>query len=391
MPADPWLLHGRARQAGSGASSLVEQAGSIFAFCATASNSTVAAILLIRNEMALESAQPMNPADAGAVPRQVGMVVIGRNEGARLVRCLQSCALEGGPIVYVDSGSTDGSPEAARALGAHVLALDMTIPFTAARARNEGFAALAGLHPRIDRIQFLDGDCELVSGWIAAASGFLDAHPEVAAACGRRVERFPEASIYNRLCDIEWNTPIGQARAFGGDVLIRANALTAVRGYRADLIAGEEPELCVRLRAAGWMIWRLQQDMTWHDAAMTRWTQWWRRNVRAGHAFAEGAWLHGAAPERHFVGETRRALLWGAALPLALLVATLARPALAWLWLVYPLQWARVALRLRGQGRPLPWTQSAFFLQGRFAEAAGALRFWWGRTMERRSALIEYK
>ena len=334
---------------------------------------------------------PLNEPDAPTRDVDIGLVVIGRNEGARLVRCLEACAREGGPVVYVDSGSTDGSPDAARRLGATVVALDMAIPFTAARARNEGFATLMRLHPGLARVQFLDGDCELASGWVATASTFLDAHPGIAAVCGRRLERFPDASLYNRLCDIEWNTPVGEARAFGGDVLIRAQALAAIGGYRDDLIAGEEPELCVRLRGAGWKIWRLEHDMTWHDAGMTRWTQWWRRNVRSGHAFAEGAFLHGAPPERHFVAETRRAMLWGALLPVALLLATLAWWPLAWLWLAYPLQWLRVALRLRAAGQPIPWTQSAFFLQGRFAEAAGALRFWWGRTMERRSAIIEYK
>ena len=330
---------------------------------------------------------------AGAPSRDagVGMVVIGRNEGARLLRCLAACAREGGPVVYVDSGSTDGSPPAARGLGVAVVALDMSVPFTAARARNAGFAALMRLHPGTARVQFIDGDCELAAGWLAAAGAFLDEHPEIAAVCGRRLERFPDASVYNRLCDAEWNTPVGAARACGGDVLIRARALAAAGGYRDGLIAGEEPELCVRLRAAGWTIWRLGHDMTWHDAAITRWTQWWRRNVRSGHAFAEGAALHGAPPERHFVAQTRRAVVWGGLLPVALLAASFAWWPLAGLWLVYPLQWLRVALNLRRAGQPIPWTQSAFFLLGRFAEALGALRFWWGRTTEHRRTLIEYK
>jgi len=331
------------------------------------------------------------PADPSTDRPALGMVVIGRNEGQRLVRCLQSCVREGAPVVYVDSGSTDGSPAAARGLGAAVLALDMQRPFTAARARNEGLQELMRLHPATEWVQFLDGDCELVPGWVAAAGAFLAGRDDVVAVCGRRVERHPEASIYNRLCDIEWNTPTGQASAFGGDVLIRARPLLAAGGYRDGLIAGEEPELCVRLRAGGWRIWRLGVDMTWHDAAMTHWKQWWKRSVRAGHAFAEGAWLHGAPPERHFVGETRRALLWGAALPLLLLGAALAWPPALLLFLVYPLQWLRVGLNLRRQGRPIPWTLSAFYLQGRFAEAAGALRFWWGHLLRRRSALIEYK
>ena len=330
------------------------------------------------------------PASLGGDASDCAIVIIGRNEGERLRRCLDSC-VGAGLRVYVDSNSTDGSRELARARGVETVELDLSRGFTAARARNAGFARLRERRPDLETVMFVDGDCEIAPDWIPAALALLRSRPDVVAVCGRRRERFPQASVYNRLCDIEWNTPVGEARAFGGDVVVRASALAAAGGYRDDLIAGEEPELCVRLRAAGGKIWRLEQDMTWHDAGMTRWLQWWRRNVRSGHAFAEGAALHGAAPERHFVAETRRALLWGAALPVALLLATLAWWPLGWLWLVYPLQWVRVALKLRRAGQPIPWTQSAFFLQGRFAEARGALRFWWGRMTERRSAIIEYK
>lgn len=322
----------------------------------------------------------------------VGLVVIGRNEGARLVTCLESCVrASAAAIVYVDSGSTDGSVDVARRFGATVIALDMARAFTAARARNEGFAALRQLHPDIERVQFVDGDCEFAADWIAIASAFLDAQPGVVAVCGRRIERFPGASMYNRLCDIEWNTPVGEASAFGGDVLIRTQPLAAVGGYRGELIAGEEPELCVRLRAAGWKVWRLDAEMTWHDAAMTRWSQWWRRNLRSGHAFAEGAWLHGSPPERHFVAQTRRAVLWGGAIPLLILGASVAKPELAVVLAIYPLQWLRVGLKLKRQGQVLPWTQSAYFLLGRFAEAEGVARFWVARALRRRSAIIEYK
>ena len=72
----------------------------------------------------------------------IGVVVIGRNEGQRLERCLRSLAQGADKVMYVDSGSTDGSLQLAANLGVEVLALDMSTPFTAARARNEGFAAL---------------------------------------------------------------------------------------------------------------------------------------------------------------------------------------------------------------------------------------------------------
>jgi len=133
--------------------------------------------------------------------------------------------------------------------------------------------------------------------------------------CGRRRERHPEASIYNRLCDFEWDTPIGQADACGGDALMRVEAVKAVGGYDDSLIAGEEPDLCLRMRRLDWRVLRIDAEMTVHDAALTRFGQWWKRNVRAGHAYAEGAALHGRRAERHWVRETRSNWFWGACVP----------------------------------------------------------------------------
>jgi len=124
---------------------------------------------------------------------------------------------------------------------------------------------------------------------------------------------------------------------------------------------------------------------------MTRFGQWWKRNVRSGHAFAEGASLHGAPPERHFVAETRRAVLWGAVLPVAILLAGLAQPWLLLLLLVYPLQWVRIGRRMAHGGLPVPWSYAAFLLLGRFPEAQGVFKLWLSQLVGRRSALIEYK
>ena len=308
----------------------------------------------------------------------IGAVVIGRNEGARLERSLQALAGQVAQIVYVDSGSTDGSVAAARGLGAEVVELDMKHPFTAARARNAGVAALS---EEITLVQFLDGDCILRDGWLAAAEAHLNAHPQLAVVCGRRREEHPETSIYNSLVDAEWDTPPGEARACGGDALMRLEALRAVGGYRAEMIAGEEPELCQRLRRAGWQIWRLDAEMTWHDAQITRFSQWWRRSLRAGHAFAEGAALHGAGPDRHWVAETRRAVLWGALLPAVILLLALLTPwAAVGLMLLYPLQ----LLRLIWRGGAA-W--GFFTLLGKFPEALGVLKY----HMRRDGRIIEYR
>lgn len=312
----------------------------------------------------------------------VDAVVIGRNEGARLIACLDSLAGRVRRLVYVDSGSADGSVAAAKARGAEVVALDMTQPFTAARARNAGLARLANDPP--DFVQFVDGDCELRPDWIATAAAFLRDHPDVVVACGRRRERFPETSVWNRLCDREWNTPVGEAGACGGDALMRHAAVAAVGGYDPSLIAGEEPDLCLRLRRAGGRIWRLEAEMTLHDAAMTRFGQWWRRTRRAGHAFAEGAWRHRAGPEGHWRQETRRALIWGAGVPLAALLAGLWHPA-GWLILgLWPAQVVRLAPRMG--------LEAAFFtVLGKLPEAQGVISYHLGRLTGKRRGLIEYK
>jgi GT2 family glycosyltransferase len=320
-----------------------------------------------------------------------GFVVIGRNEGDRLKRCLTSIPMDA-TTVYVDSGSTDGSVEWAKQRGIDVVELDTThLGFTAARARNSGFRRLKQLAPSLIYVQFIDGDCELIREWPRQAVAFLESDTNVCAVFGRRRERYPSKSIYNQLCDIEWDVPIGQLKAFGGDVMIRAEALDTVGGYRDDLIAGEEPELGIRLRARGWQIWRLDAEMTIHDAAITRLGQWWRRHVRSGYAFAEGAFIHGAAPERHWVWETRRALAWGLVLPLISCVTSIRFwPWGLAIWLIYPLQCLRLFLR-----SPHPLRQrvfiSIFSVLGRFPEAQGYLKFSLQRISKRPAQVIEYK
>lgn len=321
---------------------------------------------------------------------RVAVIVIGRNEGARLEACLASIPGHIAGLVYVDSGSVDGSVAAARAAGARVVALDPGRPFTAARARNEGVAELdaAGLTP--DYLQFVDGDCRLDPDWLTTATEFLDTTPEAAVVCGRRRERYPEASVYNRLCDREWNTPVGQARACGGDALMRRAAFVTAGGFRESLIAGEEPELCLRLRAAGWQIWRIDAEMTLHDAAMTRFGQWWKRMRRGGFAAAEGMALHGRAPERHGVAQTRRAFFWGLVLPVGAALGSLATPWLLAILLAYPAQILRLAMRQGG--RRGDWEEAVFLTLGKLPEMMGALEYAslrWRNTA--RGALIEYK
>lgn len=319
-----------------------------------------------------------------------GIVVIGRNEGDRLVRCLASIGTEA-RVVYVDSGSTDNSVAAARAAGAVVVPLDMGVPFTAARARNAGRAAL-GTGPAF--VQFVDGDCQVQPGWMDRARAALIADDGLAAVFGRRQEIAPRASRYNWLCDVEWTVRPGPARFFGGDVMLRAAALDAAGGYPSDMIAGEEPDLAIRLRDRGWRIECLDAPMTLHDAAISRLGQWWRRAERSGHAYAELAARHAGSPLHDYDRRLLSVALWGAAVPVAALLALLmARPVAALLILALPVaQGLRLALRER---RHRPWGDAAtlalFLMLAKPAQAIGAARYWLGRVRGRGSRIIEYK
>lgn len=326
--------------------------------------------------------------------QDIGLVVIGRNEGQRLDVCLLSVHGDGVPVVYVDSGSTDGSVDRARGLGAHVVELDMSMPFTAARARNEGFARLMQVHPSVRYVQFVDGDCEMCAGWLERGARALDELPQAAIVAGRVRERHRDLTVYNRLCDMEWDTAPGIVNECGGIHMVRAHVFQQAGGFNASLIAGEEPELCVRLRRDGWQIVRIGTDMALHDAAMTRFGQWWKRSVRSGYAYAEAMAMHGRSPQRHGVRESLR-IWWWTLVPASLVVVTwfwLGPWALLWL-LGYDYLAAKILLRRRRHGNT--WADASlyavFHVLVKFPQLLGQLRYWAGRLSGRRSSLIEYK
>lgn len=329
----------------------------------------------------------------------VGVVVIGRNEGERLRRCLGS--LKGSGItrlVYVDSGSTDGSVALARSMRFEVHELDTSAGFTMARGRNAGFAALLERYPDLRYVQFVDGDCEVEAGWIEKGRACLDAQPQVGAVAGRRRERHPEASVYNLLADIEWDQPVGLVKATGGDVMMRVEAFREGGGFNGAMIAGEEAEMFIRVRARGWRVCRLGESMTLHDAAMTRLGQWWRRTRRTGHAYAEGFALHGGAPEFHNRREVLRTLLWAGLMPLLFMVsAGLGFLVSAWWWLLaagavllHVVMFVKIGLGCRDdRGRP-QWWYAWFILLGRYPELLGILTYVVNRVRGKTTPLIEY-
>jgi GT2 family glycosyltransferase len=265
--------------------------------------------------------------------------------------------------------------------------LDLSIPFTAARARNAGFAAL---DPVPEFVQFIDGDCVLEQGWISAGIAALDQNEDMGIVTGWRSELYPDASVYNGLTDFEWHRPAGDIDVCGGDMIVRSKAFLAVKGFNPGIIAGEDEEFCIRVGKAGWRVHRLPVKMTRHDADMMRFSQWWQRAVRAGHAYAQVSTLH---PE--YSRRTRlRILVFGAALPLIGLFGLIFAP---WLlvpvFLLYLWSYVRTVRGLQSQGLASDKSrhQSVFLSLSKLPNLFGMLTYYWRRLFRRDMVLIEYK
>jgi GT2 family glycosyltransferase len=320
--------------------------------------------------------------------KKIGVVIIGRNEGQRLIDCINSIPANINQVVYVDSDSSDNSVAEAKSRNCIVHSLDLSIPFTAGRARNEGFEALIKKYPHIEFVQFVDGDCNIDSNWLDNAQEHLQNHENIAIVCGRRKEKHPKATIYNQLCDIEWDTPVGIAKSSGGDFMIKRVAFEKVSGFTPTVIAGEEPELCFRLRKHGYQIERLDLPMTYHDANMTSFSQWWKRAIRGGHAYAEGYSRHGHSEEKFNKRQTLSALIWFSILPLSLPLALINKYAL-FLLLLYPLQIMR--LSFRNKSIPSGFWYSFFLVVGKVPESIGIMKYYFRKLLKRDFQIIEYK
>lgn len=331
----------------------------------------------------------------------IGVVVIGRNEGERLRRCLESVSGMDVQVVYVDSGSTDNSVAMAKALDVDVIDLDMTIPFCAARARNAGYERLKKCHSQLRYVQFIDGDCEIISDWLTEAVAVLDSRPELAIVTGRLHERFPEASIYNRLGDLEWNCAgVGEVDAVGGIFMIRCEAFDSIGGFNPTVPAGEEPELCQRLIRQKWRIQRLDRNMAFHDLAMSRFGQWWRRTIRFGYGSMDVAARFGLPRFRRDNLRAHWWMLWLVTMLISVLLAVAVPPLrgscilltliLLGLWLA---QLCRITYRTLMKGQPfdLAAAYALFISIGFLPQMAGHLMYWNDRLRKRYYRLIEYK
>ncbi len=326
----------------------------------------------------------------------LAFVVIGRNEGDRLktgLLAIQSLCPQA-PIVYVDSGSDDDSVTFASSLKILIVELDMSVPFTAARARNAGFEKLMQTHQELSYVQFMDGDCELLSGWVDVAITELEKNEKIGIVSGRRTERFPETSIYNELIDIEWNTPIGETLAVLGDMCVKVEVFQKIDGFDETIIAAEDDDFCLRAKNAGYKTYRLDAAMSMHDANIKHIFQWYQRAKRGGHGYANIYHLYGQAPLKYFQRQIKSVLFWGFLIPLVFLICLFFAPWMAVLILcIYVAFIAKTVLRRWMGGTPFKTSMyyGILIFTGKIPEFMGVVQYCKNHLLSRKHQLIEYK
>ena len=326
----------------------------------------------------------------------IGLVVIGRNEGKRLPLCFDSLKDLTCQKIYVDSGSTDNSIEIAQSNQIDIIELDPNQPFSAARARNEGFERLIELNPELEFVQFIDGDCTLLPDWLTTGRSALLENPKRAAVIGHLTERNKDGSPYNRLCALEWKSSLGDLTdygALGGISLIRVSVLKELGGFNPQVIAGEDSEFGVRMGLAGYVITKIDCDMATHDANILQFSQWWKRAVRGGHAIGQRAYLNGQSDHKDCVKERNSTLFWALLIPALILLLLLPTQgySLALGCIYFYLCYRVMNFRLtQGDSSQDAWFYTKFLLLTKFANMVGLVKFY-VNNLSKQYHIIEYK
>jgi glycosyltransferase involved in cell wall biosynthesis len=200
---------------------------------------------------------------------ELSVILISRNQEWNIARLVESVLRETAPlpsteIVLVDSASTDRTTEIAARYPITVLRLRPNQRLTAAAGRYVGYKRTTG-----NLVLFLDGDMELCQGWLEQAIAVMQSRSEVGVVCGRLIHRpvapikpadeppeFPNADVAG--CD--------DVRA-GGAAMYRRSVMEQVGTWNPYLYSDEEPEICLRIRYAGYRILRLARPIVFHYSA----------------------------------------------------------------------------------------------------------------------------
>ncbi len=236
----------------------------------------------------------------------VDFVIIGLNSEKYLGECIKSCLevtkeYNVAKIIYVDGGSDDNSINIADELGVTTIIYEGSYPSPGIQ-RNIGFKASKNKY-----IMFLDSDTIVNKEFVVKALDILKNGIGVGGVFGRRIEKYPTKNFYHVIANIEWNKQIGTAKDFGGDVVLKREAVQLTGGYNEELIGGEDPELARRIIKLGYEIIGLDTTMTIHDINMNSIKSYLKRAYRSGYGFGAVHYFH----KEYWILENKRILIRG--------------------------------------------------------------------------------
>lgn len=198
----------------------------------------------------------------------LSIIVISRNQINTIDMCLDSiqvatrnAGLDRHEIVFVDSRSTDGTPERVRErLGDKVTIVRITGHMNAAIARNAGVAVAKG-----DAFFFIDGDMEIGPDFLKVALG-PDGKPIHPVLSGQLPEKFYDDDG-KFLADgpDRYKVKVDGFRSeLGGISLIRRDVFEQVGGFKSEMRVNEDVDLGLRLSEAGYKTYALATVMATH-------------------------------------------------------------------------------------------------------------------------------
>lgn len=311
----------------------------------------------------------------------ITVVIKALNEQGRIAAALESAlaavAPLGGEVVLADSASTDATVRIAARYPVRVV----TLAHADERCCGIG-PQLGWQHARGEYVYVMDGDMQLLPGFLEQALAFLAQHPEVAGVGGRVLELNDESLEYRERAERsrtrEAHRHPGPVDRLDGGGLYRRRAVEEA-GWLSDrnLHSYEEFDLAARLRARGWKLWRLPADAVSHEGHHSPPYALLARRWRSRYACGGGELLRAALGRPHLrlvLRGVRELRLYAAVLLWWLLLASVP------LWPMPPLQ--RVAAGavlalgpLLGMAvRKRSWSRASYALASWSVHAAGLAR-----------------
>lgn len=191
---------------------------------------------------------------------RVSVIIKAYNEARNIARAVESALAAvarvpgGGEVVLADSASTDDTVQIASRYPIRVVTLAKP------EERCCGIGPQLGYqHTQGDFVYIMDGDMRMAPDFLVQAVAWLQAHPEAGGVGGRVVEQNQEGLEYiARAGRDNAYTAAGAVESLNMGGLYRRDAIASV-GYFSDrnLHSYEETDLSERLRAHGWLLWRL--------------------------------------------------------------------------------------------------------------------------------------